>query len=287
MISFSKLLLLPILSIMLLVFGIFMLPAILMYQMLYIVGFVFLGVGSWLIPFFWYKRVPKVARQLEEAARKKLPILIVAHDTGRTAITTIQEYLGEGIVKTRQGLYKILPQFAPLTTGEEKKGNPGKAEVEFFEKDYRDFITKRSILTGIDVPVFFAYSGKLCALNPEALALYEAGQMQVKTWDGQYVSLEPTEDDKRWREVKTKGLKRLLQPLLLLDIKKIKDLIQRQFDVTQIAAIISDSEQIGRLGRPSLSKYALPLMFILMVVVIGGILIVMGPQLLQGIGAGV
>jgi len=245
------------------------------FQILPIVGLLFLAVVSWLIPFWWIKRVPEAAKILEKAAREKKPPAIIVHDTGRAAITLIKERMGEGIVVTDQGNFKILPQY--IRVEGDKKGNP----EGLYEKDYRDFITKRTLLTGLDLPMFVGYSGKLCLLNPEALALYEAGDMYVKTSEGSLFNP---------NKKKGKTIKEALQPLMLMDIRKIKDLIGVQFDVTQIAAIITESERIGFLGGASpFKKYLLPIGILMIIIVVGLLILLAGPQIsqmIQGVGGG-
>lgn len=269
--QFSRLYLLPISCFMLLLLG----SLIMGFEMFFfviapIVGLTFLAVGSWFIVFWWFKRIPYAARQLERAARLKRPPAIIVHDSGRAAITTIQERLGEGIVVTDEGKYKILPQFTAL------EGNPKK-----YQKEYRDFVSKRATLIGLEgLPIWFGYSGKICLLNPEALALYEAGEMMIET--GGKPMFNPNK--KRGKKIRD-----ALKPLMLIDPKKAKDLVNPQFDVTQIGAIITESENIGRLGI-SLGKYAVPIA-ILMMVVVGAILfLLLGPSFIQQLtpqGAGV
>lgn len=277
---FSRLLILPLISLPFLIIGFTLLPFIFFwYQLLPIIGLSFLAVASWFIPFWWIKRVPETARILERAAREKKPVALIAHDTGRAALTLIEERMGEGVVVTDSGNYKILPQYARVEETEgEGKGNPEK----LYEKDYRDFITKRTILTGLDLPFFIGYAGKLTLLNPEALALYEAGDMYVKTSEGPLFNPNKKKD---------RSIRKALQPLMLLDIRKIKDLIGVQFDVTQIAAIITESERIGYLGSATPFKKYLPLIGLLLLAMVVGLLLLLGGpkimQMLQGMGGGV
>lgn len=315
---FSKLFILPIGCWALILIGYLALPMELFwYRILPIVGFTFLC-ASFLIPYWWFKRVPEISRMLEMASRLKLIPAIIAHDTGRAALTLLREYLGEGIVRTLDGeRYKILPHFAPLFTPKKKKkplikelkmpsgdvvpldseldedSDDKEAELELFMKEYRDLVGKRTILTGLDMPIFFGYSGKACLLNPEALALYEAGQMGIRTPDGKFSYLKPHESEdvgsaELWtRDTKrignpSSGVRTMLQPLLLLDPRKISDLVGREFGVTQIQAIATDSEQIGRYGRPSLGRFAIPIIFLIILVIVGVLIFVMGPSLTEG-----
>lgn len=315
---FSKLFLLPIGCWALIIIGYLAMPIeIFWYRILPIVGFVFLC-SSFLIPYWWFKRVPEVARMFEMASRNKMIPAIIAHDTGRAALTLLTEYLGEGIVKTLEGKFKILPHFAPMTRKKKKKNHPrikevqmpngssvpldteigeepeeDEQDVELFFKEYRDLTGKRTILTGFDRPIFFGYSGKACLLNPEALTLYEAGQMMIRTEDGSFSYLKPhnsedigsaeiwARDTERTTNPTNPKVPNLLQPLLLLEPRKIKDLIGRQFNPTQLQAVATESEQIGRFGRPNYGKFALPIIFFIILAIVGILMLTMGPSLTE------
>lgn len=320
--QFSRLFLLPVLSLTVLIVGLFILPYQLFWlQILPIVGFVFLAVGSWLLVYLYHKRVPAVARLIEYAARIKAPLALITFDTGRTILTIILEFLGEGIVRTLDGTYKLLPQFAPIPTTQQKpsdeKKNPGTdenpgsnpgtekdvVETLLLEKEYRDFINKRSILIGVDLPLFVGYSGKMTLLNPEALALYEAGEMQVRSPENKLVRLKPAAEAKtsnsknivkigdkdyvpaELSEDQAADLIDLPQPLMLLDLRKISNMIGSQFNPTQFGAIIRYSEKIGEYGKEGrFGKLAGPLGFFILLLVVGGVLLLMGPQIMQMFG---
>ena len=240
-----------------------------------LIGFVFVITAPWLLPLIYFRFIPKAARKLFWAGRRKRPIAIIVHDTGRAAIVTLRELLGEGIVVTDQGKYKILPQYVAIEGNPGEEGEP--AEKPKYEKDYRDLLTKRALLTGLDLPMFFGYSGKVCLLNPEALALYEAAEMKIQTVEGKPM-FNP-------RNKRGKSLRHKLQPLMLLDPRKIKDLIGRQFNVSQIGALIVESERIGLLGR-GWGRFILPIGLIITAAIIGIILLLAAPSLLSGLGSG-
>lgn len=250
------------------------------------VGFIFL-ISNWLLPLLWHKRVPPAARVLVECFhRKEVPALIV-HDSGRSALVRIFERRGEGVVMTDRGKYRLLPRYTeaeeevmdrlaeemgaaqsrnPKTSQktdkqksqstEEQPKEPKKKRLDF----NTDWITRRSILTGLGLPFYVGYSGTLCLLNPECLAAHQAGEMFVPTSEQPY----PTEQQKS-----------LPKPLMLLDPRRIAAIINRSFDTTQIDAIIVDAEERGRLGR-GLGQFLIPIGIIMLIVVVILIVIMSG-----------
>lgn len=209
--------------------------------------------SNWLIPFFWMKRVPDAAKQLVKAYQNHLVPAFIAHDSGRAAIVNIIEKTGEGVVVTDHGNFRLLPRFVKVEQsdatpekeetgkGTKKKkttpdavGLPKSTSRPGYVLDYNtDWVNKRSILTGLGTPFYVGYSGKLCLLNPECLAWYEAGEMWI-----------PTEPNP------TKEAEDKLKPLMLLNVLKMKDVINRRFDSSQIKALARYAEAIGSLGQP-------------------------------------
>lgn len=287
----------------------------------YVAGMVMVFAMPIVIFLFWKKWLPKPARTLFWAARRKTPPLILCHDSGRGELTTIRERRGEGIVVTEQNRYKILPRWMPKIpfsamlglqqttqpqlTEETEEGDPAPTvegqpatsqqpaqpqsnEVDLhkvfnikllkdnFILDYGDWVVKRSSLIGLDMPMWFGYTGKLCLLNPEALALYEAGEMMIRTPDAPNgVMFNPN-------NVQDKNLKDALEPLLLLDPRKIQQIIYDGFDQSQIAGVVADTEDIVRLGQGGLSS---KMKLILGIIVIAGLAVAaifFLPQLLKG-----
>lgn len=112
---------------------------------------------------------------------------------------------------------------------------------EHFILDYSDWVVKRTNLIGMNLPFFTGYTGKLCLLNPEALALYEAGEMFIRTSTTD-VMFNP-------QKIAGKKMEDAFQPLLLLDPRKIQQIIYDGFDQSQLAAVVADSEEIARLGQ--------------------------------------
>lgn len=143
---------------------------------------------------------------------------------------------------------------------------------ENFIIDYSDWIVKRTYLVGLDLPFFVGYTGKLCLLNPEALALYEAGEMCIRTEDA--VLFNPN-------KIEGKSIENAFQPLLLLDPRKIQQIIYEGFDQSQIAGIVADSEEIARI-RQGISPKMKIFLGILVIVVIAGAALFLLPQILSG-----
>lgn len=263
-------------------------------------GFIFLITLPWLVPLFWFKFVCPAARLVNKANRKKNPIAIIVHDSGRAIITMIQERRGEGVVVTDKGQYKLLPRYISeqeLMAPSEAPINPlvanllsmpaeqptqGKPQGDGKEslpasliqptpkpelppkayKLYNDWLSKRINLIGFGQSIWFGYSGSLCLLNPDAMALWESGEMMVIGADNK-----PHFDEKQKSKIeKIKGIGEVLQPLMLLDPRQIKVIMNKIFDQTQIAAVVYDSEEIGRMGR-GFGKY-LPYLLIIVVLVI-------------------
>lgn len=277
----------------------------------YIVGMVFCFTAFPIVVLFWKKWMPRAARTLFWAARRRSPVLLLVHDSGRGELTTIQERKGEGIVVTAQGKYKILPRVSPkkplhemivekLTQaakaeqekkiGEGTEGESVEVEVDIpegtdkksrfnldflkknFIMDYTDYILKRCYLVGLSLPFFVGYTGKLCLLNPEALALYEAGEMMIKTEDG--TMFNP-------KDLEGKDVSKALKPLLLIDPRKIQQIIYNGFDQSQIAGVVADTEEYMRVGKGLFSGNAAKLILILIVVALLGAALFIVPQLLQ------
>lgn len=282
----------------------------------YVVGMVFLLVGIPFMIYFWKRKIPKAARTLFWSNLRREPPLLLCHDSGRGELTTITERKGEGTVLTRQGKFKILPRWSPklpynkmVELAQEKaaqeaaakgeaaetvgkgKGKDKSSEQksalptmdlqhifdvkflnEHFILSYEDWIVKRTFLTGLDLPFFVGYTGKLCLLNPEALALYEAGEMMIRTevatlfnpnkLDGK------SEDD-------------AMQPLLLMDPRKIQQIIYDGYDQSQLAAVIQDSEELARLGMGLSSKVKM-ILAILVIVGVAALALFLLPQLIGG-----
>lgn len=270
------------------------------FEIFYIIGMIICFTGFPLLVWFWKRKMPKAARTLFWASIRGTPPLLLVHDSGRGEFTTVLERKGEGIVKTREGKYKILPRVMRKTPLEEKivkelteaakeagqesevttvevelpEGTEKPSRLSFlkdnFILDYSDWIIKRCMLVGLRMPLWVGYTGKLCLLNPEALALYEAGEMYIQTED-------KTLFNPNKLEGKTKA--NALQPLLLIDPRKIQQIIYDGFDQSQLAGVVADSEELARLGR-GLSKSMIAAIGILLILLIVGLAIFFVPQML-------
>lgn len=142
-----------------------------------------------------------------------------------------------------------------------------------FILDYGDWVVKRTNLIGMNLPFFVGYTGKLCLLNPEALALYEAGEMFIRTTPSD-VMFNP-------KQLADKNIDDAFQPLLLMDPRKIQQIIYDGFDQSQLAAVVADSEELARIGQGISPRMKL----ILGIVVIAGLAIAgiyFLPQILGG-----
>lgn len=260
----------------------------LMYVFLPVVGIIALIGVPVLGTIFWKKVLPKVSRDLMWCKLKGMSPAIICHDSGRAELQMFQERRGSGVVMTNKGKYKILPRFTSIdesnnplakiiaeeqaVTNPDEPVNPDETSMATPEaekrlkkisktlnvlRDYSDFVTKRSILMGLGLPLFLGYSGKLCLFHPDALALYEAGQMQIKTEDVTYYKGDPKKQDEA------------PEPLILLDPRAIKVLINQGFDETQMAAVTTDAELVGMIGRPSNAMKWILVVVIIVVAVLG------------------
>jgi len=241
---------------------------------------------------FWKKKVPKPARTLFWCAVKGYAPLLLVHDSGRADIVAIKERKAEGIVETSTGTFKILPRYAPLMSEEEieKVGDPSEKErVEIlkdvsgkkiqigkrqFTLDFSHWMAKRSWLIGMPTPLFVGYTGSLCILNPEALALFEAGDLKIETGEGTLFNP---------KNVRGKSEDDAVQPLMLLDPRKIGKFIYSHFDTSQIAGVIQAAEERVRIGLGASAKKFLLIFAVVIVVMLVIVGIMYLPKLLQGV----
>ena len=268
-----------------------------MYQVMPVVGIVMVLVFPIVAIVFWKKVLPKSARTLFWCKKRNMPPLLIVHDSGRAEITMISERRG-GMVMTRSGKYKLLPRFPtrrdfsktvvatpPVSVKAENLGVDGAENLgvvgenivpkpmldgngevlpvelqtlyEQYFPDYSGFISKRCQLRGLNLPFFLGYSGSACLVNPEALILYEAGQMAVQM--NGIMNFNPN-------NIEGKELKNAYQPLMIYDARIIKTIISDSYDETQLAAITTDAELIGLIGR-GIGRY-LPVIYIIVIIVL-------------------
>jgi len=268
--GFSRLFMLPISTILVLVVSLLLFPFEWAWFWIFgSVGFIFI-LSSWLIPFLWFKKVPEPARVLVECAQKGRVPAFIAHDSGRGRMISFIEKLGEGVVETSDGRYRILPRFVKIRnvlsnlaklsnqaeTNEETleageltendnsviSSSPDNAVAKLkerlkkhgYELDYfSDLMQRRSIMVGLNLPFYIAYSGKICLMNPMCQAWFQAGEVFI-----------PTADNPEQPDGENKPM-----PLMLLDPLEMKTIINQRFDTSQVNAIAIDSEELGRAGR--------------------------------------
>jgi len=268
--QFTKLIIIPVCTIMLVLIGLLLFP--LDYAWFYIfapVGLIFC-LSSFLIPLLYFKRVPPVARTLIEAKQKSLVPALIVHDSGRSYLTLLLERMAEGVVMTTHGKYKLLPQSVDFShafdekldeTSDKttKKKNPADEnppeEKKSWAADLYGWISHRSILVGLGLPFYVGYSGSLCLLNPEALALYEAGGLFVPSEKNPV-----PKKDERYKPM----------PLMWLDPSKIKHLINKRFGTSQIDAMMIDVDRRARIYQMS-STVKLIVVVAIIVLIIGAL----------------
>ena len=209
------------------------------------IGVVMLIVTPVLFWLLWFRYLNPTARKLNKYIRKKIPIAAITFDTGRTILCGLIERRGEGVVMTDHGTYKILPRI--LEEDEKTKKEP--AEEDFF----KDLVLKRSILEGSNSPFFVGYSGKICLLNPDTLALAEMTEHK------------PLGENEVTLEEESAGDPKKARPLLLIDPKRIKDFVSGAFSESQMLAIIRDTEEIMRASM-GLRRFAIPITVIVVIV---------------------
>jgi hypothetical protein len=218
------------------------------YFILPVAGLILLAVTPILLFWLYFRYFHKTARKLNSFIRRKQPIAIITYDTGKSVLVGLQETRGEGIVRTTGGRYKILPRPPKKTEGAEGQ-NPDE-----LEKLYSDLVLKRTFLEDTGVPLFFGYSGKICLLNPDVLALAEtASKLEAAK------NCEQTDDGRE------------APPITLLDPRKIKNLISGSFTESQALAIVRDTEEIMREELGSTRKYMLPIMTIIILMFVAAI----------------
>jgi hypothetical protein len=235
------------------------------------VGLIFC-LSSFLLPLLYLRRVPPVARTLIEAKEKSQVPALIVHDSGRSYLTLLLERMAEGVVVTTSGKYKLLPQSVDFNQAfDEEVGVPDKTTKKkpnpnpeadpppepkrSFSADLFGWISHRSILVGLGLPFYVGYSGSLCLLNPEALALYEAGELFIPSENKPV----PKGDDKG-----------KMMPLMWLDPSKIKHIINKRFSTSQIDAMMIDVDRRARIYQMSPVMKAL-LVIVVIVVIVGAL----------------
>ena len=213
------------------------------------VGVVMLIVTPVFFFLLWFRYLTPIAKKINRYVRKKMAIAAITFDTGKTVLCGLIERRGEGVVITDYGRYKILPRM-PVVKKEEK---------DSLTELYSDLVLKRSILEGTNSPFFIGYSGKICLLNPDTLALAEMTEHQSLK-EGEVVFEGEGAEENREGEEKPRSL-------LLLDPRKIKELVTKSFSESQMLAIIRDTEEIMRASM-GLRRFTVPIAVIIVIVLL-------------------
>lgn len=225
-------------------------------------GIVITAQGKYKILPRWMPKLPwgEMQKRADEAAKQKA-----------AAATQADTETGETTAEKQEPSPPSLTQPATATSGIDLS----KILRQDFMLDYSDWIVKRTFLVGLNLPFFVGYTGKLCLLNPEALALYEAGEMMIKGIEGTLFN--PNQEKKP--DGSEKSVDDALQPLMLLDGRKIQQIIYNGFDQSQVAGVVADSEEIARIGQGMSPKTKIILMIILIAIVAGAALFFL-PQII-------
>lgn len=259
------------------------------------VGFIVMIIGVPIVfIWFWKKKMPRPAKTLFHCARKGYAPLLLVHDSGRADIVGMIERQAEGIVETTAGTFRILPRYAALPKEEELEaikdhGLKEKMKEKIkalkdaasmvidvagrkFVLDVESWMSKRCWLLGMPTPLFVGYTGTLCLLNPEALALYEAGKLKIETGTETLFKGKKGEEDKA------------VKPLLMLDPRIIGEFISSYFHTSQISGVLSLVEERARIGLGAnirkLGKFLL--IFVVVFVIILGVMYL--PQFIARFG---
>jgi len=216
-----------------------------------IVGMVMLVVYPLTLILLWFRYLHPAARKLNRLIRRKATLFFDVYDTGRIYLRGLFERRGAAIGRTVDGLYRFLPKLKSL----EKEGN------DLTKKLLVEAAGKRFIFEDTGLPTFFGYGGMLCLTTPEVLALVE------QTKDPVFVDMEKGEVIRLKKSAK-----------LLIDPRRLGELVERFYDESQLKAVINDIWAILQEQR-GLSRFVIPLAviaaiafaLIIMVQIIGGL----------------
>jgi hypothetical protein len=198
------------------------------YLVLPVVGFVSLIAVPPAFLLFYFKYFKPTARKLNKIIRRGDGIAFLAYDSGRVKIKPVTEITKQGVLKGElEEEYFIVPQF-PLVA-EEGKGNPGVKEQPVLS----EVIAKRAILEDTGCPVFFGYAGKIVLLPPETLAYMEASRVAENIKELQRKMRKEGELDLE---------KEKKHPIFLLDLRSIRQAVEKSFSNAQLISIMRDIE---------------------------------------------
>jgi hypothetical protein len=178
---------------------------------------------------FYFKYFKPTARKLNKIIRRGDGIAFLAYDSGRVKIKPVTEITKQGVLKGElKEEYFIVPQF-PLVA-EEGKGNPGPVKEP---PVLSEVIAKRAILEDTGCPVFFGYAGKIVLLPPETLAYMEASRVAENIKELQRKARKEGELDLE---------KEKKHPIFLLDLRSIRQAVEKSFSNAQLISIMRDIE---------------------------------------------
>jgi hypothetical protein len=197
------------------------------YLVLPVIGLLSLIVTPLSIFLLYFRYFKPTARKLNKIIRRGDGIAFLAYDSGRVKIKPVTEITKQGVLKGElKEEYFIVPQF-PLV--EEGKGNPGVKEPPVLS----EVIAKRAILEDTGCPVFFGYAGKIVLLPPETLAYMEASRVAENIKELQRKMRKEGELDLE---------KEKKHPIFLLDLRSIRQAVEKSFSNAQLISIMRDIE---------------------------------------------
>jgi hypothetical protein len=199
------------------------------YLILPLIGFVSLIAVPLAFLLFYFKYFKPTARKLNKIIRRGDGIAFLAYDSGRVKIKPVTEITKQGVLKGElKEEYFIVPQF-PLVA-EEGKSNPGPVKEP---PALSEVIAKRAILEDTGCPVFFGYAGKIVLLPPETLAYMEASRVAENIKELQRKARKEGELDLE---------KEKKHPIFLLDLRSIRQAVEKSFSNAQLISIMRDIE---------------------------------------------
>ena len=200
------------------------------------VGLVMLVATPIIVLLLYFRYFHPTARKLNKLIRRKMVIFLDAHDSGKVIIRGLRERRGAGVGRTTDKSYRLLPKH---NTKPEDTDDPTRRLLS-------EAVAKRFFLEDTGCPIFFGHGGTLCLTNPEVLALVEVAERMVgkKFGDG--------------------------RPRILLDPRKLEQLISRNYDDAQLNAVINDIWAIVR-AEQGFRQFAIPIA-VIVVLMIGAII---------------
>lgn len=201
-----------------------------------VVGMIMLAVFPITLLLIWFRYFHPTARKLNSYIRRKMVIFMDAYDSGKVYIKALRESRGVAIGRTVDRSYRLLPKLKSNLDVEKKDEKAGLAE-----KLLAEAAGKRFYLENTGCPIFFGHGGNLCLTTPEVLSLVE----QAKSHEQVLVSLE-----------EGKVLKEKYR--VLFDPRRLEELIPKNYDESQLNAVINDIWAIMQMSR-GLGRLMIPI----------------------------